>query len=443
MTTDNALAAIRSVTDRALAEIDPEATRVSAPLSSDQDLLLQSLATRSDPGGIDISGARLRTIRRVLLKLMRPSTEFQWGFNADVRRALLDLMTESRTRRSELDSTRAELASLELQAEADRREIHTLMKRVEVLDRQMARKVDTDSAHELEVRLAALAGDLRGQLLHESTRVEEFETVGSDLRAQLERTRGDLDRHRAVLDMALRELRSARPDDAPDLSAVTRPLDESFDTFYQDLESALRGSRDQVMKSQRDYLNLVRDLPGPLLDIGPGRGEWLELLLDSGLEASGVDINALFVEECASRGLDVVHADAFDHLRSTPEGSLGAVTAFQVVEHLPFEALVDLLALCFVALKPGGVLIFETPNPSNLKVGAMSFWNDPSHVHPLPPHMLEFLVQWRGFVDVVIRFPEHPAPRSLDIGGAASRELDDINWAMFGPEDYAIVARRP
>jgi len=198
-----------------------------------------------------------------------------------------------------------------------------------------------------------------------------------------------------------------------------------------------------VLARQREYVGLVTDLPGPVLDIGPGRGEWLELLREAGIQASGVDTNAEFVSGCTARGLDVVHADAFQHLKEIPEASLGAITAFQVVEHLPFEVLVDLLGLCLVALRPGGVLILETPNPSNLKVGAMTFWNDPSHVHPLPPHMLEFLLTWRGFVDTIVHFPDPDTVRELTIDGVESSELDDINWAMFGPLDYSIVARRP
>jgi len=421
---DDILDSIRSVTDRAIERIAPGSLPAAPSAGPQQRLLLDAMAARVDPGGVPLSGVRLRTIRRVLLKLIRPSTESQWAFNLDVHRALSDALAGIRAEKASLDTVRAGLVSLEILADT----------------REASVRNDLDE----------LRGSVgyRVDMLNESTvrlteRVEEMADSVERIAADLQRSRGELARHRAVVDLVLRELRSSENSDGPDIAAITRPLDDSYDSFYEDFESVFRGSREDVMKTQRPYIDLVADLPGPVLDIGPGRGEWLELLKDAGVESGGVEINAEFVASCHSRGLDVTHADAFDHLRAIPEASLGAITAFQVVEHLPFEQLVDLLGLCLVAMRPDAVLILETPNPSNLKVGSMSFWNDPSHIHPLPPGMLEFLVQWRGFTNTEVRFPPPPVSRALAIEGDDSRELDDINWAMFGPEDYAVVAYRP
>lgn len=479
---DEVLESIRAVTDRAMEQIAPESSLVAQLPDPRGKLLLDSLAARVDPGGVDLSGARLRTLRRSLLKLIRPSTETQWAFNADVHRALSEAMANIRAERSSLDAVRAGLASLEMLSDVSSSRLgdleEALTEAIDRLQESMAFKVDIEPIHAMESRQLEALDEMRGAVGHQSDRLDgqtdrlegqsnRLEKQSDRLKGQsdrlegqsdrldglvaavdsmaleLQRSRGELSRHRAVVDLALRELRSSVPTGGPDIAAVTRPLDESYDTFYEDFESVFRGTREQVMDRQRDYVELVADLPGPVLDVGPGRGEWLELLNEVDISASGVDTNGQFVAGCRDRGLEVIHGDAFDHLRSVPEASLGAVTAFQVVEHLPFENLVDLLGLCLVAIRPGGVLILETPNPSNLKVGAMSFWTDPSHVHPLPPHMLEFLVQWRGFVDVRVQFPSAETPRELSIDGVSSSELDDLNWAMFGPEDYAIVARRP
>ena len=102
----------------------------------------------------------------------------------------------------------------------------------------------------------------------------------------------------------------------------------------------------------------------------------------------GVDINEVVVERCRARGLDVRAADALVHLREVPEGSVRAVTSFHVVEHLSLDTLVQLIDAALVALKAGGLLIFETPNPTNINVGAASFYLDPTHLKPLHPQFL-------------------------------------------------------
>jgi len=421
---DEVLDSIRVVTDRAIERIAP-GSLPAAPIAGPQErLLLDAMAARIDPGGVPLSGVRLRTIRRVLLKLIRPSTESQWAFNLDVHRALSDALGEIRTGKASLDTVRSGLVSLEILADT----------------REASVRKDLDE----------LRGSVGYQIdmLNESTdrlaeQLESLTTTVETLVVDLRQSRGELSRHRAVVDLVMREMRSTSSPDSPDVEVITQPLDESYDSFYADFESVFRGSREDIRRRQLEYVDLVADAPGPLLDIGPGRGEWLELLSEAGIEATGVDTNAEFVAVCRDRNLDVVHGDAFDHLRSVPEASLGAVTAFQVVEHLPFESLVDLLGLCLVALRPDGVLIVETPNPSNVNVGAASFWLDPSHVHPLPADMLEFLVKWRGFVDTSVHYPAPEVTRSLSGLGQPSSELDDLNRAMFGPMDYAVVARRP
>jgi O-antigen chain-terminating methyltransferase len=129
---------------------------------------------------------------------------------------------------------------------------------------------------------------------------------------------------------------------------------------------------------------------------------------------------------------------------------VGVVTSFHVVEHLSLDMLVQLIDAALVALKPGGLLIFETPNPTNINVGASSFYLDPTHLKPLHPQFCEFLVLSRGFAEAEVRFL-HPedmptltaADLSVDDPDRAQALVDRINWAMFGPLDYAIIARKP
>ena len=236
------------------------------------------------------------------------------------------------------------------------------------------------------------------------------------------------------------------------LSELTRELGSGYERLYEDLEDTFRGSLESVRASLEPYLEdlAATKVEGDIVDVGCGRGEWLSLLKDHGIASYGVDTNAVVVERCVDAGLDVRHQDALVHLRTIEPGSLRAVTSFHVVEHLPLDVLVGLIDAALIALAPGGVLIFETPNPTNLNVGAASFYLDPTHLKPLHPQFLEFLVKQRGFTTVEARFL-HPS-NELDLnvddlaaGGTRDRAQgigDRINWAFGGPVDFAIVAHK-
>lgn len=349
------------------------------------------------------------------MKLIRPSTRHQQEFNHGAIEAVRGTLDEVDGIRNGLVGVRGAFAASE-SALAD----------VE------ARLADTERQVRDDLE------QIRTLVQQASARVDEVEAKVAELLADRRRDRSEIARQRAALDTTLRALRSEPRVDATDL---TRPLDDRYDQFYADFASAMRGSREEIKERQEIYLSRfdAGNVAGRVLDVGPGRGEWLEALSEKGLDAYGVDVNAEFVHDGRARGLDIRHEDAFEHLRGLPEGSLSAITAFQVVEHLPFEVLDEFLGLALTRLRPDGVILLETPNPSNLRVGAMSFWNDPSHVHPLPPVLLDFLVTWRGFVDVEVVFGPSDGPGiELDDG-----RVDDLNWALFGPQDYAVVGRRP
>ena len=214
------------------------------------------------------------------------------------------------------------------------------------------------------------------------------------------------------------------------------------DDFYLDLERCFRGTREELQKRMEPYLKLlcVQGVPdGVVVDLGCGRGEWLELLQQHQIKASGVDLNPINGATCRQAGLEVVTDCAENYLRHQPENSLAGVSAFQLIEHLPFGTLQELIELIFKALKPGGIVILETPNPENLQVACHTFWIDPTHQRPLPPVLLEFMFQRQGFVQIeILRLNpfEEPAP---DMVGQEAR----LYPLLFGPRDYAIIARKP
>jgi O-antigen chain-terminating methyltransferase len=188
----------------------------------------------------------------------------------------------------------------------------------------------------------------------------------------------------------------------------------------------------------------------PILDLGCGRGEWLELLAEQGWHARGLDSNRVMVEECRQRGLAVSEGDVLAHLRSLPDASLGAVTAFHVLEHLPLEVLLRFLDETARVLRPGGIAIFETPNPENLVVGGCDFYRDPTHQRPLHPDTVQFLVEQRGLVRVeILRLSEHRIQDPLQLlpwhhslAAYLNPLIDRAKRHFFGPTDYAVIGRK-
>ena len=226
------------------------------------------------------------------------------------------------------------------------------------------------------------------------------------------------------------------------------------DSTYVDFEHRFRGTRDEIRARQKDAVPFMADLVGktaPVVDLGCGRGEWLELLAELGVPAYGVDTNTAMVREAMENGLDARLGDAVAHLEQVPESSLQGVTAFHFVEHIPLDVLVRMLDSALVGLKPGGTLLLETPNPTNLIVGAANFYLDPTHLRVLHPDFLAFLVESRGFVDVQVHYVhrvveesvlEEDEVQSPEADARLSRVVRNVEWALFGPQDYLLYARR-
>lgn len=218
----------------------------------------------------------------------------------------------------------------------------------------------------------------------------------------------------------------------------------SENAIYVDFEDRFRGSKTEISDRLKIYLPIIEEAKigtkdTPVLDLGCGRGEWLELLQEAGYVAKGIDINSILIEQSVSKGLEAIEADAIVYLQSLPNESLGAVTGFHIIEHLPLAILIGLLRETYRVLKPGGIAIFETPNPKNLVVGACNFYSDPTHINPIFPETIQFFLQNQGLDDVQILYlnPVDDSPfKQID----AKWDILD-NW-FFGPRDYAVIGHK-
>jgi SAM-dependent methyltransferase len=221
---------------------------------------------------------------------------------------------------------------------------------------------------------------------------------------------------------------------------------------YFAFEARMRGPTTDVRRRQEPYVEYFRDA-APVLDLGCGRGEFLGLLRSAGIDARGVDVDPDMVAFCVDEGLEVEEGDAIAHLEQLPDGSLGGIFAAQVVEHLPAASILRLLDLAVAKLAGGGVLVLETVNPLSF-FSLRHYFADLSHVQPLVPDTLELLAHQAGFKEVEIRFVnEPPAEERLSPVGvpagilpegsreALERNVARLNEVVFGPQDYAVVAR--
>ena len=214
-----------------------------------------------------------------------------------------------------------------------------------------------------------------------------------------------------------------------------------IDDFYVKFEEKFRGSREMIKSRLRVYLPFVCPLlqaypGGQAIDLGCGRGEWLELLKEHGFDPQGVDLDEGMLQACKDIGLNVQAADALVFLQSLPDESQLIVSGFHIVEHLPFDLLQQLVLESKRVLKSGGLLIFETPNPENVAVGTSSFYLDPTHQRPIPPELLSFLPEYYGFDRYkVLRLQEPPEL-------AQSKHLSLLEVMTSVSPDYAVVAQK-
>lgn len=211
--------------------------------------------------------------------------------------------------------------------------------------------------------------------------------------------------------------------------------------FYRAFEDCHRGSRELIRERQHIYVPFIIPLKAlysecKALDLGCGRGEWLEILLKYGFLPLGVDLDSGMLEACHELGLPVQLGDALSILKSLPDESQTVVSGFHIAEHIPFEDLKVLVAEALRVLKPAGLLILETPNAENIVVGAQNFYLDPTHERPIPHLLLSFLTQYSGFKrSKLLRMQEPP---SLVGNGPV-----DLMSVLGGASpDYAIVAQK-
>ena len=344
----------------------------------------------------------------------------------------LRMGSESLRRTAELEQQVASMQRAALEAELVQAEAHAASVNLELLKGEVRSVIQT--LEDLGMAIAPAAG-LAG--------------AGERLSELRERVNGLDRRLRSLQAQAAAPVQSGPVQSGPVQAAPAAAAPSSALFDYVGFERRFRGDPEAVAAALAErYLDLLVANP-PVVDIGCGRAELVEMLTRRGVEAIGVDTDPSMVAEARDRGLDVRQVDGSSFLRGREPGSLGAVIATHLVEHLEFADLVELLELAATRLRPGGLFIAETPNPTSLVVLGNSFILDPTHLRPLHPSLLTFLCEGAGFRDVRLRFHAPATDYQLpmiddpDAPPWAKRVNDafaKLNSVLFGPQEYALIA---
>jgi O-antigen chain-terminating methyltransferase len=351
----------------------------------------------------------------------------------EISRGLAALTAHHRDLRRELDKVSAEAReSAASRAEFEQRYLQEEVRMLRTIAELQAAYQHRLTVHEEGAReqQRALHRDYLAALERSSAAIQQ--RIGDDLA----RIRRELEDSLYQQVRVLRQRAAAAPVPAATQAMPAAAEPEGIDWLA--FAHRFRGDETYVRARQDRYVRRFAGAVGEILDVGCGRGEFLEAARAAGLSARGIELNQECVALCRQRGLEVERADLFAHLESLPEQSLGGVYCSQVVEHLRPAQVARFVELAARKLRPGAWIAIETPNPECLAIFATHFYIDPTHVRPVPAALLRYYLQEAGCGEIEVEYLE-PAIESMP----ELAELPErVRNRFFGGLDYAIFARK-
>ena len=248
------------------------------------------------------------------------------------------------------------------------------------------------------------------------------------------------------LDRLLTVLSKGERPSPPQVEKILLPLEE---WKYPGFENRHRGSESEVKRQQEDYLHYFKPAGKKVLDLGCGRGEFIEALRGKGISAEGIDLNEQMIDICRDKGLNCRKADILDTLSQQEDGSLGGIFSSQVIEHLPPDYLSRMMELAYFKLAPSSNIVLETVNPLSLFALVQIYFLDLTHQQPVHPEALKFLLECSGFKDVEIKYSGQLTQERLqelpgrdEIACILNANIDKLNELLFAPPNYAAIAQK-
>jgi O-antigen chain-terminating methyltransferase len=427
------------VVERIRANIRRRRRQPFSPFPAENQLAKDLATARAsvDVYSVDVGSPRrlvgklLVLLKSAVKRLLAPVLQRQIAYNEATARIVKQLRDQLGTATQREDELRELIEAQALDFESLRETFESsLQKHEQALREQLAQRgaeiealrgqvAKLQSVHTEQVDLLA---EVRGQSI--ALGAEQITTIRS-LRERVAHAEQNLRR----LGAQAKGTTSAEGEP----SRAPRQHVEDLGLYYCGLEERFRGSEAEIKERQRIYLEYFVGR-GEALDLGCGRGEFLELARENGFPARGVDRNLDMVLCCREHGLDVAHADIFAHLEGLPDKSLDGIFSAQVIEHFEPLVVVSLLRLCHRKLRAGGVLVLETINPE-CPAGMNTFYIDPTHEKPLHPAMLRYSLEWIEFEDVRIRYIHYGA-------GHVEWSAQAEEWSRVHCPDYAAIARK-
>jgi len=321
------------------------------------------------------------------------------------------------------------LASTEMQFLRSVAELEASFRQRTTQMESASRELATSQHRDFSVRLDQVASELNAGLLREFDRLRTEHLV---------RMHADYERIiHSELRLIRQRLATGRGDETTSLPVPAGAALPAPPIDWLKFADRFRGTEEYVKETQRFYLPHFSRCHY-VLDIGCGRGEFLELMQESGVAARGIDLNEECVAICRQKGLEAQLADVFTYLDELPAGGFDGIFCGQVVEHIAPERVPDLIRLMARALQPGGVVVVETPNPESLAIFATHFYIDPTHVRPVPAPLLVFYMEEHGLGGIRVE-RRSPAVESLP---ALAQLPEEVRDSFFGGLDYAAIAMK-
>jgi len=389
------------------------------------------------------SPEELEGIERVTLQIQSENSEPQEG---DIQYHLSHVNYLCDTRRPpELASHRKILGPLVI---GFKKAIHKLTEPYI----QMVLKRQVEFNTELVRLLNQMALDVHYRWSTQENQISLLEKRWEQVTKSLEAIPQELRAQKNVFEEVLsqvKEMQNPTPETASQMDDLKARVREPEYVRFEDLH---RGSQEEIKWKQKNYLSYFKG-KGTVLDIGCGRGEFLELLKEAQIPALGVDTNQEMVRHCRAKGLEAIHGDGLVYLKSLSEQSLGGIFLSQVIEHLDPETLRELVRVSFAKLTPGGILLAETINPQCLSTFSGAFYLDLSHHNPIHPEAARYLWESLGFRQVEILYAS-PFPEEMKLKEMIRREDDSyedelarvvnenvrrLNALLYGFQDYAVL----
>ncbi|MGD1069645.1 MAG: class I SAM-dependent methyltransferase [Bryobacteraceae bacterium] len=421
---------------------------------TDHNRILLSLAAQSNERIGAVRGEAITEMRADL----RVEVEGLKAEDAELRGDVAELRAETGGIKGEIAELRADGAWFKQEAAGFKQEVTELK---DIRKHWIEWRADWE--HKLavnEIQFLRGVADLQAAFQHRLTLMESNfrETVRSqhaDYLGALDRTTlgiqkrlwEDMEKIRAdyerLIYVELRLIRQRSPmqrpfppvETAPQPITAAQPSALNFD--YGRFAERFRGSEDYVRRHQEFYKPFFEGRSN-VLDIGCGRGEFLETMRDLGVPGRGIDLSEESVEQCRRKGLEAERADLFDYLAAQPDGEFDGIMSSQVVEHLAPERLPLMIRLCASKMRRGGLLVVETPNPECLAIFATHFYLDPTHTRPVPHQLMAFYLEEAGFAASGV----HPLSPAIESMPELAELPEHFREKFFGGLDYAIMGRK-